>query len=954
MTAPAMPRFAAGSLVRARRREWVVLPESSEDLLVVRPLGGTDDEVAGIWLPLEPVEPAAFALPDPERDLGDFRSGRLLRDALRLGFRNSAGPFRSLAHIAVEPRPYQLVPLLMALKLDPVRLLIADDVGVGKTVEAGLVARELLDQGEVGRLAVLCPPHLADQWQEELASKFHIEAEVVLPGTAARLERGLAMGESLFERYPHVVVSTDFIKSDRRWEEFARTCPELVIVDEAHTCADPSGGKGGHQRHRLVAQLAKDARRHLILVTATPHSGKDEPFRALLGFLDPSFATLPADLAPKERERERRRLAQHFVQRRRGDIAHYLDADTPFPKRDSAERTYALSPEYKAFFDRVLRWCRETVRVPGESAHRQRVRWWAALALLRALGSSPAAAAATLRQRAKPAGTATVEEADEVGRRAVLDLTDDEAAEGTDVAPGADPGTAGQAGEAGASPERRRLLELARAADALHGPADRKLTEGVRAVRELVAEGFQPIVFCRFIETAEYVARALRDALPRVAVEAVTGRLPAAEREQRVAELAKAERRVLVATDCLSEGINLQESFNAVVHYDLSWNPTRHEQREGRVDRFNQRSPRVKTVTFYGSDNPVDGLVLSVLLRKHRTIRDSLGVSVPVPADSNQVLEAILEGLLLRGKPDEAIEGQLTLFEQDVVAPKRASLHRDWDLAAEREKRSRTVFAQQGIRADEVARELAATRAAIGSPAEVARFTVDALRACGAVVTEQDGGMVADLSEAPRGLRDLLGLGDATELRGRFDLPVGKGEVHLSRTHPIVESLAAYVLDTALDPQQPERAAASRAGVVRTRAVERRTTLLLLRLRFDLVTRRQDVERRLLAEEARLVAFAGAPAAAEWLPEAAAERLLDATPDANVAPEQARHFLSRVIDGFDHLRPRLEEEARARAGALLEAYRRVREGARVTGVRYQVEPKLPVDVLGVYVFLPAT
>ena len=83
-------------------------------------------------------------------------------------FATSAGPFRSFGHIAVEPRPYQLVPLLMALKLDPVRLLIADDVGIGKTIEAGLIARELLDRGEIQRLAVLCPPHLAEQWQAEL------------------------------------------------------------------------------------------------------------------------------------------------------------------------------------------------------------------------------------------------------------------------------------------------------------------------------------------------------------------------------------------------------------------------------------------------------------------------------------------------------------------------------------------------------------------------------------------------------------------------------------------------------------------------------------------------------------------------------------------------------------------------------------------------------------------
>src|SRR5213595_1529054 len=189
--------YAVGSLVRARGREWVVLPDSDDDLLVLRPLGGTEDEVTGIYLPLETVQSAQFDLPDPSRP-GDFRSCRLLRDAVRLGFRSSAGPFRSFGSIAVEPRPYQLVPLLLALKLDPVRLLIADDVGIGKTIEACLVARELLDRGEVTRLAVLCPPHLAEQWQAELRDKFHIDAEVVLPSTVNRLERGCAVGQSLF------------------------------------------------------------------------------------------------------------------------------------------------------------------------------------------------------------------------------------------------------------------------------------------------------------------------------------------------------------------------------------------------------------------------------------------------------------------------------------------------------------------------------------------------------------------------------------------------------------------------------------------------------------------------------------------------------------------------------------------------------------------------------------
>src|SRR5213076_1026523 len=136
----------------------------------------------------EPVAEATFPRPDPRQKAG-HDAALLLRDALLLSLRRGAGPFRGFGQIAVEPRAYQLVPLLMALKLDPVRLLIADDVGVGKTIEAALIARELLDRGEIERLAVLCPPQLAEQWQVELAEKFHIHAELVLSSTATQIER---------------------------------------------------------------------------------------------------------------------------------------------------------------------------------------------------------------------------------------------------------------------------------------------------------------------------------------------------------------------------------------------------------------------------------------------------------------------------------------------------------------------------------------------------------------------------------------------------------------------------------------------------------------------------------------------------------------------------------------------------------------------------------------------
>jgi len=948
--------FTVGSLVRARGREWVVLPSPDEKLLVLHPLGGSDEEISAVFLPLEEVTAAHFELPDPQQ-VGDYCSAGLLRSAVRLGFRYSAGPFRSFARLAVEPRPYQLVPLLVALKLDPVRLLIADDVGIGKTIEACLVARELLDRGEIERMTVLCPPPLAEQWQAELRDKFHIEAELVLPSTAPRLERDLPLGESLFERYPFTVVSVDYIKSERRREEFRRACPQLVIIDEAHTCAFGADRSGRHQRYALVKSLADDPRRHMVLVTATPHSGKEQAFRSLLQFLNPEFSNLPDDLSGEANLPHRRRLARHFIQRRRADINRFLDTDTPFPEREERENSYRLSSDYKRLFERVLDYARETVRDTSGEHFQQRVRWWSALALLRSLASSPAAAAETLRNRAAVAAATDHEEIDEIGRRTVLDMVEDITGEGTDVIPGADPGGESEQDQR----NRRRLLEMARMADELGGEKDEKVKKATGLVRELLDDGFSPILFCRFIPTANYVAEQLRQRLPRdVEVVAITGLLPPAERLERVRQMESAPRRVLVATDCLSEGINLQEYFNAVVHYDLSWNPTRHEQREGRVDRFGQLSPRVRAVTYYGVDNQIDGVVLEVLLKKHRAIRKSLGISVPVPVNTEQVIEAIFEGLLLRGQGAAPPADMLLPGMEDYFAPQVKELYGEWDAAAEREKRSRTLFAQETIKVDEVAAELRAVRDAVGSGVDAAAFTRRALSAFGAVV-EGDDPLMVDPSELSPALRDALAQASGLDmsrgtLRFRFTNLAQPDEHQLARTHPFVEALANHVLEIALDPLSGDATrypAARRCGAMYTAAVSQRATLLLLRCRYHILQTLGNAEKALLAEDCRLLAFTGSPARAAWLADEEAEALLTAQPTANITPQQATDFVRLVCEQFDLLRDHLEEYVVRRGEDILEAHQRVRRAAKLHVADARIQPQLPPDVLGIFIFLPA-
>ena len=940
--------FDVGSLVRARGREWVVLPESEQDhdLLVLRPLGGTDDEVTGIYVgptaggtPFELVEPAAFELPDPRADQGDHLSCGLLRDAVRLGFRSGAGPFRSLARIAVEPRPYQLVPLLMALRQDPVRLLVADDVGIGKTVEALLIARELVDRGEVRGIAVLCPPHLAEQWQRAMRDQFHLDAALVLSSTAPRLERNLGPHPTLFHKHPFTVVSMDFIKVRKRRDTFVNHCPELVIVDEAHSC---TVGHGGSQlRHELLRELVKRDDRHLVLVTATPHSGNPETFRSLLSLLDPKLSDLPTDLAGDHNRKRRDELARYYVQRRRGDIRAYMGAATDFPLREETDATYGWSPEYKALFTRVLKWCRGRVLDPALNEHRQRVRWWSALALLRALSSSPAAAESTLRNRATAADSQDVAQADAIGRDQVLDQRD-ESTEGIDILPGS------QTEDDADSSERRYMLQLAQEVGALSGSKDRKLSALVKMVKAVLADGYSPIIFCRFINTVGYVADELAIKLKSTGaiVEPVTGSLPPEERERRVEALGERDKRVLVCTDCLSEGINLQHRFDTVIHYDLSWNPTRHEQREGRVDRYGQTVPTVRAVTLYGKDNPVDGVVLNVLLRKHKEISNQLGVRVPVPMDTAPVVEALMNGLL---KQDFTAE-QLTLF----APPQVKQLNIVWRRAAEREEASRSLFRQHQLFKsieEELSKELDEVRRALGDSEDVRRFVELALPMLGGKLTGAEP-VAIDLSESPQSLRDALGLRERAELRAFYAGQPRKNAELLTRTHPLIEGLAGHVLETALDPEL--EGIGRRCGVVRTDRVSRRTTVLLLRIRFHIVNQgKGGDEQQLLAEDQVLAAFEGPPESPDWLPPDAASTLLDAPPTRNVDRELAVGQVERLLPRIrDSLAAELNRIAEERGERLLEAHRRVRKAARV-GVRaLRVEPHLPPDVLGVYIYMP--
>ena len=917
--------FMPGNLVRARGREWVVQSDSRRDWLRLRPLGGADDDSIALIpeLELQAVEPATFPWPEPEQ-AGNHAAALLLRDALRLKLRAGGGPFRAFGNIAVEPRAYQLVPLLMALRLSTVRLLIADDVGVGKTIEAGLIARELMDRGEIRRLAVLCPPHLVEQWQNELESRFNLQTVALTSASASRIERDLPHGIGLFDYHPVVVVSLDYIKSERHRAHFLTIAPECVIVDEAHTCA--SSGQGKQLRFQLLQQLSQSPERHLMLLTATPHSGDEAAFYNLLSLLDPRFRELQGHTAANDPLRLE--LARHFVQRRRKDIAEW-QAETNdgrgFPRRMKAEITYPLSGDWGRFFDAVQNYCRELAEdIEAREASHARLVWYATLALLRCVASSPAAAVKALTTRLDN----TLSDNEWLTDERLYDGEADDL-DSNDLEPPAQMVHAGH------------LQTLINEAERLSGQTgDPKLAVLIQHLHALLKEGFHPVVFCRYIATAHYVADHLKQAFPKATIDAVTGEYTPEERRERVEALAEGESRILVATDCLSEGINLQHLFTAVVHYDLAWNPTRHEQREGRVDRFGQQAPEVRCTMLYGQDNPVDGFVLNVILRKGEAIEKELGVLVPMPEDEARIKQALVKAALMKRSNTHTAQLDFDFGESEqILAPLQAR----WQDALQKAKANRTVFAQRRIRPDEVLPEWQKEQQALGTQADVQRFVHSA---CARLNAPLEKARKEQFRLLPQHLPETLRARLADEGIHKA-LTIDFQELH--RSHPLVTVLADYLIETSLADGSP---IAARCAATLTDAVDVVTTLYLLRLRHQLSYVRRREPFQMMAEETVTLAVRGRNQP-EWLSGDSVNALLECTPTGNLPPEGVQREIRTALAFLRAHPQQLEALAQVRASALLDDHRRVREAARDVG-QYSVSACLPVDVIGVYVLLPDT
>lgn len=941
--------YKPGSLVSLRNRAWIVLPSDDKDLFLVKPLGGSEDEITGIYKPLanESDKPVSYDFRKPDiQDLGDFRSARLLYNAARLSFRQVAGPFRCLGKLSFRPRSYQMVPLIMALKQEKVRMLISDDVGVGKTVEALLIAKEFYERKEISRFAVVCLPHLCDQWQEELKSKFGMEAVIIRSGSVTALERQIRVNENIFRAFPFQIISIDYIKSGEKRQKFIDHAPEMIIVDEAHTCARPSGANDSQQlRFKLLRQLVDQNNPHLVLLTATPHSGKTDEFQSLLGLLKSEFEQVDITDAGKE-NKLREELADHFIQRKRGDVLKWMKNDAQFPARILMDFPVQVNKTYGDLFNDVLDYALENILVKKGDARKERYTYWETLALLRGIMSSPAAGVAMLRKKADRMSILNEEDDIKDSNHQEKDLLDAETIADDSLPVITDLNES----------ESSLLNKFAERLELLSGiKSDSKAKEAIAVIKNWLSEERSPVVFCRYIQTSHYLDRLCKEyftgkSYKNLTIEVISSEMDDELRKEKIMQMGKHEDglRLLIATDCLSEGINLQDGFDCVLHYDLPWNPNRLEQREGRVDRFGQQKSEVYTGRLYGANNPIDGLVLEVLLRKSDKIREQLGVSVPIPEDNKSLMSALISGLKFKDNfKIKADVVQAKLFDDEVMA-EIAVLHKTMEKNAEREKVSRSIFAQNSIKAEKVEEDLKEVDEAIGDVPAVETFVSESIRFLGAEIKPHKKGYKLFTTNIPERLRDWLPEGN--ELLISFKSPTPVGYHYIGRNHSFVEYLCQHILNSAISTSGHH---AARASVMRSNAVSEKTVLFQFRVRN--VIAEQPSNREIVAEEMWLWGYTGDLSENRALEHIDAKQLLmEAQANANIEGPEQEYWLKEELGWIkddNTFRKLTDPFALKRAELLVKAHLRFRE--LVGGKKFKVvEPILPMDVLGVYILLP--
>jgi superfamily II DNA or RNA helicase len=662
-----MSGLAAPALDPLRPSQSLITLRSVED-------DAEPDETLQVVWEIEPgarvLERAGFPQPDHLDDPALFAA---FLDAVRWGSISATNPGQLLAPFqsGITVEGYQLDPLARAIEMPRVALLIADDVGLGKTIEAGLIAKELLLRYRARRILIVAPADLTLQWRDEMQDRFGLEFRVVDSTLQRRLRRESGIHANAWTHFPRLITSVEYLRQERVLRRFRETLPapgeprlprrwDLLIVDEAHNVAPAGGGRWARPslRTQTIQEIAPHFE-HRLFLTATPHNGHDESFTALLEMLDPQrFAR---GVAPSEEQKRRA-----MVRRLKSELPPGFDGTPRFPPRRMVEiEVTADEAEQKAHAD--LRRYAELRTAAASSGHGAATDF-VLLLLKKRLLSSPRAFLNTLEVH-----RATLAETDRTTRgpapprvlRAYMDQVEQAFEDDAEYQEAEDRAhRAASRALPPATPEENAVLDrLAEWAARAAGRADSRAT----ALIELIEQTCRPdggwgderlIIFTEYRDTQNWLFELL-DARGLTAdgrVELLWGGMDDDARAgvKAAFQAADAPVRVLIGTDAASEGINLQRRCHRVIHYEIPWNPVRLEQRNGRVDRHGQEADEVLVFHFVPAGyrelgrldevpaGRLDGELefLRRVATKVESIRDMLGNVGPVIGD--QLREAML------------------------------------------------------------------------------------------------------------------------------------------------------------------------------------------------------------------------------------------------------------------------------------------------------------------------
>ena len=637
------------------------------------------------------------SLPDPSKGFDAPDRLEAFLNAVRWGAITSAdsgalqAPFRS----GIEIEDYQLAPLVRALQMPRVNLLIADDVGLGKTIEAGLVLQELILRHRARTAMIVCPPNLCLKWQVEMREKFGLEFRIVDSSLIKELRRTRGYGVHPFTHFPRLIVSIDWVKLDGQMAALDEILPvdsntyprrfDMLIVDEAHSCAPPASGRYAVDslRTKAIRRLAPHFE-HRLFLSATPHNGRDESFQGLLALLDSQrFA--------RGVEPSTDLLGQVMIRRLKSELRAELADDSATASSFPVRQIEAIPVDYPAaeaeLHDELARYGRLLRAGARGDRSAEVASRFITLLLKKRLLSSPIAFANTLDTHiATLNAAARSNERVAAYRPAQLEAAfrsaEDDGADEASAQEAANEALAVAASASGPTIDEQSEASLARLrlramASKVKGRADAKTTKLIEWLQSLCCPGGvwndeRVIVFTEFRDTQEYLRTLLTNhGLGGDRLRLIYGSMDPAERAETITHFqydpTVTPVRILLATDAASEGIDLQLFCHRIVHVEIPFSPTRLEQRNGRIDRHGQPSPTVEIYHFTGRDPDsnvaaADADFLYRIANKINEIRAGLGSANPVLEDRIQAAmtegDRRLDGVLIN---EAAAKAQLRL-----------------------------------------------------------------------------------------------------------------------------------------------------------------------------------------------------------------------------------------------------------------------------------------------------